>query len=36
MAEAVEAFPALEAVGGIGLVEQPVRHLDEMATLLLA
>ena len=33
LAQAIKAFPALEAIGGIGLVEQPVRYLDEMTEL---
>ena len=33
LGEAVQGLTQLEALGGIALFEQPVRHLDEMATL---
>lgn len=33
LAEAVPALTRLEALGGVALFEQPVRYLDEMATL---
>jgi muconate cycloisomerase len=33
LGEAVQALTRMERIGGLALVEQPVRHLDEMAAL---
>lgn len=33
LGEAVQTLTQMESLGGLGLVEQPVRYLDEMATL---
>jgi len=33
LGEAVQALPQMERMGGLALVEQPVRYLDEMAVL---